>query len=159
MATFSLLSSVYDPKRSYPYSIGTTSFRRFLSFSAAAKPLSANSFQAHCDASDWASALRFFSELPRGGMAFRGPDLESKSGADFLQADFKMRKKTPLKTNECPLKINGWRMYCLLKQSFFGDMLVFGGVGGDFTMQLQARFLGLWLGNEGKQSATQRDSR
>ena len=35
---------------------------------------------------------------------------------------------TPQKTNECPLKINGWKMYFLLNWSFSGDMLVFWGV-------------------------------
>jgi len=34
---------------------------------------------------------------------------------------------TPLKTNECPLKINGWRMYSLLKQSIFRGHLSFLG--------------------------------
>ena len=34
---------------------------------------------------------------------------------------------TPLKTNECPLKINGWHMCSLLKQSIFRGHVRFLG--------------------------------
>ena len=46
---------------------------------------------------------------------------------------------TPLKTNGCPLKINGWfRCIAYSNSPFLGDMLVFGGV---FFLNLS----GLWV--------------
>ena len=50
-----------------------------------------------------------------------------------------MENTTPLKTNEFPLKINGWKMYFLLKWSLFGGHVNFKGVSGWWFQPIQKK--------------------